>query len=256
MKVHLLILLFYTLSSQTTLAQKNDDKEYKDFYYKHEVSGGVRIQTNSYGIFLEKVWINSIYSKKLIQLDINYYVDPHQKKLDGLVIGDRTYKKYVYAKQNDFFAIKLNYGYRKTIAERAMQKNGVALYFVYMLGVNLGIEKPYYLFLRDVDNLNDVNAEKYSAENKDRFLNNSPNNGQIVGYAGFQYGLKNMKPLIGGNLKLGLHFDWAKQSMFIKALEVGTMLEVYQRNIAILASNKNKPYFLSAYLSFQLGKRW
>ncbi|MEI6310617.1 MAG: hypothetical protein WCP57_00010 [Bacteroidota bacterium] len=252
--VFLLVLLLIVVES--IIAQKATDKEYKDFYYKHEFSGGIKVQTNSYGLFLEKVWINSIYSKKLIQLDLMYYVDPMQKKLDGLVLGDRTYKKYVYAKRNDFFAIKFNYGYRKTIAERAMQKNGVALYFVYMAGINLGIEKPYYLYLRDIDNINDVNAEPYSNANKDRFLNNSPTNGQIVGYAGFAYGFKGMQALVGGNIKLGLHFDWAKQSDFIKALEVGAQLDIYHRNVNILATNKNKPYLVSAYLNFQLGKRW
>lgn len=232
------------------------EKEYKDFYYKHEFSAGIKLQTNSYGLFAEKVWIKSIYSKRVLQLDLMYHIDPQQKKLDGLVIGDRTFKKYVYAKRNDFFAIKVNYGYRRTIAERAMQKNGVAFYFVYMLGVNLGLEKPYYLYLRDVDNINVVNAEGYSNGNKDRFLNNSPTNGQIIGYAGFQYGFREIKPLFGGNIKLGLHFDWAKQSMFVKALEVGFNLDVYNRSVQILASNKNKPYLLSAYLNFQLGKRW
>ena len=256
MKILFIHIAFFILFVSSSKAQKSNDIVYKDKYYKHEFSAGLKIQTNSYGLFAEKVWINTIYSKKIIQLDLMYHIDPQQKKLVGEVIGDRTYKKYIYGKRNDFFSIKFNYGYRRTIAERAMQKNGVAVYFIYLLGVNLGIEKPYYLYLRDVDNVNVVHEEAYSNANKDRFLNNSPNNGQIVGYAGFKYGFNQMKPLFGGNIKLGLHFDWAKQSEFIKALEVGINLDVYHRNVTILANNKNRPYLLSAYLSFQLGKRW
>lgn len=253
MKKRIFIFFFINCFILTLFSQKNKDDEYKDRYYKHEFSAGLKIQTNSYGLFAEKVWISSIYSKKVLQLDAMYHIDPLQKKLPGQVIADRTFKKYVYAKRNDFFAIKINYGYKRTIAERAMQKNGVAVYFVYMIGVNIGIEKPYYLFLRDVDNVNDMNAEAYSNENKERFLNNKD---QIIGYAGFKYGLNQMKPLFGGNIKLGLHFDWAKQSDFIKALEVGINLDIYNRNVNILANNKNKPYLLAAYFNFQLGKRW
>lgn len=230
--------------------------EYKDRLYRHEFSAGLTLRTNSYGLHAEKVWIKNIYSKRLLQLEMLLHYDSRQKKLEGSTIGDRTYRKYYYGKINDFFALKLNYGYRKTIAERAMQKSGVAVYFTYTAGFNLGIEKPYFLYLRDIDNINSVRAESYSNDNKDRFLNNSPTNGQIVGFAGADKGWSNIKPLFGGNIKLGLHFDWAKQSEFIKALEVGFQFDVYHRPINFMAGKNNKPYLLAAYLNFQLGKRW
>jgi hypothetical protein len=256
MKTQFYLTILLCLFLYLGYGQGNITKEDKNFLYRHEFSAGIKLQTNSYGIYLEKVWIKNIYTKKFIQFDLLYHYDIRQKKMDGLAIGDRTYKKFVYGKRNDIFALKFNFGYRKTIAERAMQKNGVALYFCYSAGFNLGIEKPYFLFLRDVDNVNDVNAESYNNENKDRFLNNSGTNGQIVGYAGFARGWGDIKPLFGGNLKLGLHFDWARQSVFIKSLEVGANLDVYHRSVNILATRNNKPYILNAYINFQLGKRW
>jgi hypothetical protein len=162
----------------------------------------------------------------------------------------------VYGKQNDFFSFQLNYGYRKTIAEKAQQKGGVALYFVYMVGASLGFEKPYYLVLKDADNQNKTVIEKYSSANADRFLDNSINNPQIAGYAGLQYGFKDMKFLPGGHLKLGLQFDWAGKDQFIRALEVGVSSNIYYRNVNILIRKDNKPFLLGAYISFQLGKRW
>jgi hypothetical protein len=110
--------------------------------------------------------------------------------------------------------------------------------------------------VKDADYQNKNVIEKYSSANADRFLDNSINNPQIAGYAGLQYGFKDMKFLPGGHLKLGLNFDWAGKDQFIRALEVGVSTNVYYRNVNILIRKDNKPFLLNAYISFQLGKRW
>ena len=238
---------------QTTgLATKSE----KEILYFHEASGGIRLHTNAISVFAEKGWIKNIHNKKILQVEFSYFFSPNQKRQQGNSSNNVSYKGYVYGKQNDFFSFQLNYGYRKTIAEKAQQKGGVALYFVYMVGASFGFEKPYYLVLKDADDQNKTVIEKYSSANADRFLDNSINNPQIAGYAGLQYGFKDMKFLPGGHLKLGLNFDWAGKDQFIRALEVGVSTNVYYRNVNILIRKDNKPFLLNAYISFQLGKRW
>jgi len=252
------ILLLSLLCSLASKAQGIQDilkKDKKEFLYRHELSAGLRVHTNSVTVFLEKVWIESIYNRNVIQAEYSYFFDPRQKRQDGTTIGNRQYKNYVYGKVNNFFCFRFNYGQRRTLAEKA-KKSGVALYLMYMGGVSLGIEKPYYLELRDPDDPTLTMPEKYSADNADRFLDNNPSTGKIAGYAGVQYGWKDLKPVPGGHAKIGLNFDWGKHDQFIKALEVGVAADIYYKRVNILVTKTNNPYFLSAYASIQLGKRW
>ena len=259
MKKQLLFSLFLFAFNFSLLAQKANEikfKKEKEILYFHEASGGLRIHTNAIGGFIEKGWIKNIHNKKILQLEFSYFFSPNQKRQQGNSPNKNVLNGYVYGKQNDFFSFQLNYGYRKTIAEKAQQSGGVALYFVYMVGISIGFEKPYYLTLKDPDDASKTVIEKYSASNADRFLDNSPTNPQIAGYAGIRYGFKDMKVLPGGHLKIGLHFDWASQDKFIRGLELGLSSNVYYRNVNMMIRNDNKPFLLNAYLSFQLGKRW
>jgi len=231
--------------------------EKKETLYRGEASFGLRVHTNAVTAFAEKGFIKNIKSKKILQLEFSYFFDPREKRREGQTIGSRTYKGYVYGKQNTFFCFHLNYGYRHTIAEKA-KKSGVALYAVYMAGASLGFEKPYYLELIDRSDSSNFSTkpEKYSSDNNDRFLNNTPGKSDIAGYAGMQYGFKDIKLVPGGHIKIGLHFDWAGRDKFIRALEIGASADVYYRKINIMANQTNKPYFLNVYASIQLGKRW
>ncbi len=254
------LLSFFIFISTTLIIQAQGIKEVlkrdkKEFLYRHEVSAGLRVHTNSVTVFLEKVWIESIYNRNIIQAEYSYFFEPRQKRQDGTTIGNRQYKNYVYGKVNNFFCFRFNYGQRRTIAEKA-KKSGVALYLTYMGGVSLGVEKPYFLELRDPDDPTITSPERYSAENADRFLDNDPSTGKIAGYAGFEYGWKNLTPVPGGHAKVGLNFDWGKHDQFIKALEVGVAADIYYKRVNILVTKTNNPYFLSAYASIQLGKRW
>lgn len=231
-------------------------KDTKEFRYLHEASAGLRIHSDAVTCFAEKAWIKNIYNKKVLQVEFTYFFDPRQRRQEGTSIGNRNYKSFIYGKQNNFFAFHLNYGYRKTIAEKA-KRSGVALYFVYMAGFSLGLEKPYYLELRTLEDPNVTRPERYTSENADRFLDYKPGGaGTVAGYAGMQYGFGKMKPVPGGHIKLGLHFDWAGHEQFIRALELGVSADIYYRKVNVMINNYNKPYFINAYLSFQIGKRW
>ncbi len=252
----LLVILVLNCSAFAQQSKETKDQNIKEVLYFHEMSGGLRIHTNAISGFLEKGWIKNIHNKKILQLEFSYFFSPNQKRQQGSSSNKNFFNGYIYGKQNDFFSLQLNYGYRKTIAEKAVKSGGVAVYFVYMIGASLGFEKPYYLSLKDPDDVTKTVIEKYSAANADRFLDNSPNNPQIAGYAGIRYGFKDTKIVPGGHLKLGLHFDWASHDKFIRAIEVGLSSNIYYRNINIMVRNDNKPFLMNAYVSFQIGKRW
>jgi hypothetical protein len=60
----------------------------------------------------------------------------------------------------------------------------------------------------------------------------------------------------GAFVKLGLNFEWGSRDAFITSLEAGVAADVYYRNIPIMINQPQRPFFIAAYLSFEMGKRW
>ena len=115
----------------------------------------------------------------------------------------------------------------------------------------MGFIKPYYLELYRTDNRNATVIESYSEENASSFLNRN----DIVGGGGFGYGFGDISLAFGGQAKAALHLDWGAFEEFIRAVEVGIMINVYNKSIPIMLEADNRPYFINLYFSAELGKR-
>ncbi len=262
----LLILLVLSSISFGLLAQKRSVKkeiDQKDLVYKNEFSVGIKLLSNSWSIFGERAKILSIWKTRFFDfafMEYKNYKQTKQQPVDYYNISSflDSNKDYFFGKQNNFYVIHLGYGYKKRIADKA-DKNGVRLSMTYLGGFSLGLTKPYYLEYIDSTYVEEnvttyiIVNERYSEENADKFLDES----LITSASGFSLGLREIKPIPGVYGKIGLNFDWASNDQFVKALEVGVNLDVYYKRVPIMVgSDHNKPYFLGAYLSFQMGKRW
>lgn len=222
----------------------------RDFQYKHEASGGVRIQTNGFTVFGEYGWIKDIKRTRLLQLEYSYFIDYRQKKQNSPLQGGRD---YVFGLQNRFHTIRLAYGFKRVLADKAA-RNGVCVSATFFGGVSLGLLKPYYLNLLQPSDGGSpaVKAERYSAANESRFLDRD----SILEAAPIRYGLNQMQPVAGAHIKAAIDFDWGSKDAFVKALEAGVMLDVYYKRLPILINNTNRFYQASFFISFQFGKRW
>lgn len=222
----------------------------RDYQYKHEASGGVRVQTNGFSVFAEYGWIRDIKRTRLLQLEYSYYIDYRQKRQKSPLTGGRD---YVYGLQNRFHVIRVAYGFKRTIADKA-DRNGVRLSAVFFGGFSLGLLKPYYLnIVQGGDSLApQVVPERYSEATASRFLDRNV----ILEAAPIRYGLNQMQPVPGAHIKAALDFDWGIKDEFVKALEAGVMLDFYYKRLPIMVNNHNRFYQASFYISFQFGKRW
>ena len=72
----------------------------------------------------------------------------------------------------------------------------------------------------------------------------------VVGGAGFGYGFDGLSITPGGHAKVGLHLDWGAFEEVVRAVEVGIMLDVYAKEVPIMVSEDNKPYFINLYFCF------
>jgi hypothetical protein len=231
--------------------------ELKGLVYKNEFSFGARIHTNGYSGFGEITKFQRVDLKRVFQIEYMYFRSFQQKKQPVLFSPSNfgSKKDYFYGKQNNFWALRFNYGYRKEIASKA-ERSGVTLSMVYMGGFSLGFLKPYYLNLAIPDaqptDRPYSQPERYTEENADRFLDKS----KIDGASGIRYGWGEIEPVPGIHGRFGLNFDWASQDEFVKALEVGASIDLYYKRIPIMVTDDASRYFLGLYLSLQFGKRW
>ena len=227
----------------------------------NELSFGIRLNTDGWSIFADRGYVVTEETKyremfhdvRVFQAELGER--KHPKEIRSTINGDpqRT-KPFVYGKVANFYPFKLGYGKRKMIAGKP-ESGTVSVHWVYVGGLALGLEKPYYIQAMVLDrNTGRFSQEtiKYSEETKEPFLTEE----LIVGAAGFSEGLKEIKFVPGVQAKTGLHFDFSQRKKTKLALEIGLNGELYTRRIQMMANQKALPYAANVYASVQFGKRW
>ena len=229
-----------------------------------EFSGGVRLNTDGWSVFVEKGWIRSedsrnadkFYDVRIAQIELTEH--KHVKEIKETnpnpVINNEKPKPYIYGKVNHFYALKLGYGKRKMIAGKP-DPGTVSIHWVYQGGLSIGLLKPYYLdayVMQDNPRRLEKESIKYSDETKEPFLSQR----YIVGSSGWTKGIGDTKFAPGIHAKTGLHFDFAPSPKTKLALEVGLRAELYTQKIEIMANQDARPYLFNAYVGVQFGKRY
>lgn len=222
---------------------------------KHEFDLGFRLNTDGWSAYTEYANVNNkdarhpdlFYNVSFFELEFTEKKDPHEEKITSAPPDPSVSpSRYVYGKINNFYALKLGWGFRKMIAGKP-DPGCASIHWVNTGGLALGLQKPYYL-----DVSGDPNAIKYQETTASDFLNQQ----KILGYAGFSKGIGEMKFVPGGFLKTALHFDFSANRHAAVAMDVGLNFEYYSAGIPLMVNQKATPYFFGAFLGLQLGKRW
>ncbi len=228
-------------------------KQPQGIIYNTEMSGLFRFHTNGFALGFNYGQLKTYYRTTTWQVELVHLKHP-QEYLDRIQFNPArpgsNGTSFTFGKQNSFFALNGGYGQKYYFSGKA-KKQGVAVGMSYSFGPTLGFIKPYYLELYRTDNRNATVIESYSEENASSFLDRN----DIVGGGGFGYGFGDISLAFGGQAKAALHLDWGAFEEFIRAVEVGIMINVYNKSIPIMLEADNRPYFINLYFSAELGKR-
>ncbi len=224
--------------------------------YDHEFSVGVNANTSGLALFVDYSKALDMSSKRLYRFEIAGINHPKEyKQTNDYVIGPlgSSPKPYVFGKQNSLIALHVSRGKKILLGDKA-EKSGVEVNMLYLYGFSLGLVKPYYLDLIYIkDGINaEIFSEKYSDANKDHFL--TPQ--YIFGSSGFSRGLNELKIYPGLHAELGVNFDWANYSDFVKSLEIGIRSDLYYKKVPIMLTESNKAIYAALYFSIEFGKKW
>jgi hypothetical protein len=218
----------------------------------HEVSLGFRLNTDGWSVYSDigkaktkdMRRVDMFHNVRLWQVEFTEKKDPREYKTTS-DNGSGT-NTYIFGKINNFYALKLGYGYRKLLVGKP-DPGTVSIHWVNSIGVALGMEKPYYLNV-----LSDPSAIKYSDDTKTQFLDPDV----IEGSAGFSKGLSEIKFIPGFYAKTALHFDFSANKKTVIAVEAGLNVEYYSSDIQLMANQSPTAYFADMYVGIQFGKRW
>jgi len=251
-------LFFLAGISAQTIQPRQMSTQNKGVIYNKEVAFDFRLHTNGFATGLTFGKIRTYYHTRYYTIEFGEIKHPKEFRLsfDNLNINGKTAKSFIFGKQNSFFTLRGGYGAKRYFTEKAARK-GLAVGMSYSFGPTVGILKPYYLELRrNIDNENKSVPEKYSPENEDVFLNQS----NIYGASAFSKGIDELSFRPGAYGKVGVHLDWGAFDEFIKAVDVGIMIDGYLTKVPIMVETdsfdtENSRLFINLYISLHLGKR-
>ena len=238
---------------QVTLMPKPPQSRSVGVIYDREFAVNVYLHTKGYGLGMQFGDIETYYKTSFYFVDFSMIRHPKEHKPSNQITQIRVLSRpYVYGKQNSFFSLRAGKGMKRYLSEKT-KRRGVAMAYSYQVGPAIGILKPYYLDLLFVEagSPQRIESTKYSEENEDLFLNTN----FIDGYSGFWQGIDELKFTFGGHAKAAAHFSWGAYEEFVKALELGIMVDFYFQRVPIMVIEKNSPVFINLYLNLQFGRR-
>lgn len=244
---------------QKTFQPKQIEFDWKGIVYRNETAFDFTLHTNGFAIAYNRGRILTYDKTRFYHLSLGYIRDPRERRQNkNQGFNGKSSKTFAFGKINSLYVIRAGIGRKKYLSEKAKRK-GIAIGYTYEMGPSIAVLKPNYLeliYTTDVDGQpsSELREEKYSEENADVFLDYN----RVFGGSSFSKGWDEVSFTPGIQAKGGLLFSLGAYDKYVKTIEVGAMVDLYIKKIAILAETEaisNKPYFVNLYVTLQFGSR-
>ena len=221
------------------------EEEGQLIFDKHSIFG-IKLNTDGYGISYEKGRFLTPKKTRLLMFELNEKKHPKEDKDAGSFDIFGNVNQFIFGKANNFFQLKGAYGYQYLIGGKS-NKNGVSVSALWAGGVTLGLLKPYYV---DVQDVNTQQRARVKFEDVDDFSKYA-----YLGASGFTVGWGELKLDPGVHAKAALRFDYGRFNEVVSAIEAGVNLEYYTKGVLQMVQNDEKHLFFNASVSILFGKR-
>jgi hypothetical protein len=242
--IFLTLLVAILLNVKFLFAQGEiNDQESKIFFQNYRM-GGITLTSNGLGgDYRFGKRINAL-KKEILEIGIDFPKHSKEARVESYYIPTTT---FIYGKRNFVTNLRISYGRENEIYSRH-DKGGIAIKLNYQLGGDLALLKPvYYQIVVQYNQITGILV--YEDMKFDGDLRQD-----IYGKSPFFMGFKEMSVNPGIFLKVGATFDFSSQANYINALETGIILDAYLEKLNIMATEENKQFLLSFYLTYRFGK--
>ncbi|MFL0684535.1 MAG: hypothetical protein ACK4SF_10650 [Algoriphagus aquaeductus] len=235
----LLPLILFFISFQG-FSQRDDVGNYE---YDKEFMFGLNKNTNG-GLIGGLVFKNGTriddFQFSFWGLELSNVKNPKETRYNT-VLGN----SYVFGKSNYLYAIRPHYG-REIILFKKAPNQGVQVSALAAVGPSFGLIAPYYIEYA-VNRVETV-VEQYNPDvHQSRF--------NILGTGRLFQGIGQSELAIGAMVKAAINFEFGVFKSSATGLELGYMLEGYNKEIPLIPTTENNQLFQSAYFTFFYGFR-
>ncbi len=245
----ILILFVLLLSGSAALAQQTIYEETR-VPYKRELYGGILVHGDGWGLQFYHAKYNTARDRRLLGIEVVGMKHPKEVKSFNPYYEDA--RGYFYGKSNALLILRPTYGRKLQLTDK-IRRSGAEVNFIWGIGPSIGLVKPVYLQIGKPDR---IPYENIAVERYDPAIHDVQN---IYGRATWFNGVGEMKPYLGGFGRVALSFEYSTETTGLKGLEVGAMVDVYQKTVPIMAELegvRNKQFFFQFYLALQFGKKF
>ena len=240
------IVFAFTLNAQTGAVVDTS----KNIILSKERSYGGIFHTQGWGIKYSRGLNKTAFVRRVWSVEMVEMQSPKQVRTINPYFTNS--KSFIYGKLNVVFVLRGSYGNYKQL-NRKPYWGGIELRMFYMGGVSLGLAKPVYLYIYDINTPGDNNYIVTTVERYDPDMHGLDN---IFGRASFTRGFDEIGFYPGLHGKIGLDFDYASYRNKLKSLEIGAMIDIFPRAVPIMAFIEPNYFFFTFYLNFNFGKRF
>lgn len=242
----LFIYIPFILTWSLTFAQGEIDEQDKIFYRNERTFAAFLTSTGIGGNFRYARRITA-FKKTLYEIDLVNIKHPKEVKISTSTTT-LTSRSFVYGKLNNFYNLRAGIGLQKEIFQK-FDKGGISIRYFYNAGPTLGIKKPVYYYIYEINAKGEIIGQKI--EKFDIIQHVDP---RLMSKASFFNGINEVTFTPGLYCKGGFTFEFGRYDEILHAIEAGVIVDAFLAKIPIMAIENNKQVFFSLFLSYRFGK--
>jgi len=235
-----LVVIFFT--SNLLIAQ--NQLQQGDYEYSKEVTWGINKNTNGGligGLVFKLGLERSKDNYEIYGIELSNVKHPQEQSFS-------RQNRYIWAKSNYLYAVRFQYGRERILFRKAPQQ-GVQISVGATIGPSIGVITPYYIQIGSNAGGGVLNQEFAAFDPSEHTFD------EVIGSGRLFQGLPESSFAVGGNLKGFINFEFGAFKNNVAGLEVGLLIEAYNKEIVIIETQDNRSVFNSAYFTLYWGTR-
>lgn len=213
-------------------------------FWRNEMSVGAALNSDGWSLIYRDLRQIKPSHRFFIEGNIEGFKHPKEIKLSNYYF--QSPGTFVFGKLNSTWTVGGGAGYQVEIFEKH-DLGGVSVSWFGGAGATLLFAKPIYYKIIVL-----VGQDYYTIEEQ-KFDLSIHQTLDIMGKASFFKGFDEIKLYPGLYARSGFNFEYSKNDRITHAIEVGASLHAFSKTIPIMASEDNKQFFPSIFVSYRIG---
>ena len=236
------VILFFILCGP--LAGQGDIDPQSRIFWRNELSVGAALNADGWSLIYRDLRQIKPSNRYFIEGSIEGFRHPKEIKLSNYYFQGTG--SFVFGKLNSTWTVGAGAGYQKEIFGKH-DLGGVSVSWFGGGGITLLFAKPIYYKIIVL-----VGQDYYTIEEQ-KFDLTIHQPLDIMSKASFFKGFDEIKLYPGLYARSGFNFEYSKNDRITHALEVGASFHAFSKAIPIMATEDNKQFFPSIFVSYRVG---